>query len=314
MSTITERIDATTFIPPEYRGEIIPCPPSLKIEITSICNLRCAYCAHQLAMRPNALMDRALFSRIIREFREAGGKELGLFYIGESFLCGWLEEAIAEGKSLGFYVFLTTNGTQAVPDRVEGCMRAGLDSLKFSMNYADEQQFKEIAQVSPRFFERALQNLADARRIRDDGGYACRLYASSIKLTGEQMVKMDALLNERVRPFVDEHYFLPLYQFGGDATAAEIAKGLKPIAGNPGREGCMREPVPCWAVLKEAHCTVDGLLSACCFGHADRWTMGDLKTQSFMEAWNSKPFQELRRAHLAKDVRGTACEQCAKWI
>jgi hypothetical protein len=39
--------------------------------------------------------------------------------------------------------------------------------------------------------------------------------------------------------------------------------------------------------------------------------MGDLKTQSFMEAWNSPDFQKLRQAHLNKDITGTACEKCA---
>jgi len=38
--------------------------------------------------------------------------------------------------------------------------------------------------------------------------------------------------------------------------------------------------------------------------------MGDLKTQSFMEAWHSDPFQKLREAHLKGDIRGTPCEGC----
>jgi hypothetical protein len=39
--------------------------------------------------------------------------------------------------------------------------------------------------------------------------------------------------------------------------------------------------------------------------------MADLKEVSFMEGWNSIQYQTLRKAHLAKDVRGTACEGCA---
>ena len=52
-----------------------------------------------------------------------------------------------------------------------------------------------------------------------------------------------------------------------------------------------------------AHVTCDGLLSACCFGHSDRWTMADLRTTGFVDAWNCASFRELRRAHLARDVR-----------
>jgi hypothetical protein len=38
--------------------------------------------------------------------------------------------------------------------------------------------------------------------------------------------------------------------------------------------------------------------------------MGDLKEMSFLEAWHSLSFQDLRAANLAKDVSGTACEKC----
>ena len=42
------------------------------------------------------------------------------------------------------YVFLTSNASMAFPEAVEACMKAGLDSLKWSMNAADEEQFEKI--------------------------------------------------------------------------------------------------------------------------------------------------------------------------
>jgi hypothetical protein len=41
--------------------------------------------------------------------------------------------------------------------------------------------------------------------------------------------------------------------------------------------------------------------------------MGDLLEQSFMEAWNSEKFRNLRAAHLNKDVTGTVCESCVAY-
>ena len=81
-------------------------------------------------------MDRGLFERLLLELRAASVEEIGMFYLGESFLCSWLDEAIAFAKKdCGFpYVFLTTNGSLATPERLDSCMRAGLDSLKFSYN------------------------------------------------------------------------------------------------------------------------------------------------------------------------------------
>ena len=75
----------------------------------------------------------------------------------------------------------------------------------------------------------------------------------------------------------------------------------------------LREPLPCWSAFTEGHVTADGYLSACCFDADGRWRMGDLKRQSFMEAWNSPEFIALRRAHLRKDVAGTPCEECVAY-
>jgi len=310
---ISERIDEITNISPKYRGTILPAPKSVKIELTGKCNFACSFCARSDVLRPQQEMKQELFERLAKEMREAGVEELGLFYLGESFMVKWLPEAIQYAKDIGFpYVFLTTNGSLAFPDRVEACMKAGLDSLKFSYNYADGEQLHEIARVKEKFFSTIQSNIKDAWKIRETGGYQCGLYASYIEYDGEQGERM-AKAVEEIRPYVDEVYALPLYNQANLVTFREEAKGWKPIAGNRGRVGALREPLPCWAAFTEGHITSDGKLSACCFDHDGRFHMGDLNTTPFMEAWNSKVFQDLREAHLKKDVTGTACERCVAY-
>ncbi|MBI1964787.1 MAG: hypothetical protein HYS46_00920, partial [Betaproteobacteria bacterium] len=115
---------------------------------------------------------------------------------------------------------------------VDACMKEGLDSLKWSMNAADERQFEKIMGVSGRLFHNALDNVRSAWEVRRTGGYGTGLYASSIQYDGEQQVKMERLLNERVRPYVDQHYWLPLYSMGSFATQREHELGYRPTAGN----------------------------------------------------------------------------------
>jgi iron-sulfur cluster protein len=97
---------------------------------------------------------------------------------------------------------------------------------------------------------------------------------------------------------------------GAFAVQREHELGYRPTAGNQGRIGALREPLPCWSAFTEGHVTAEGKLSACCFDATANWTMGDLTKLSFMEAWNSAPFVKLREAHLKKDVCGTVCENC----
>jgi hypothetical protein len=307
---ITERIDAVTSLPAAGRWPPPPPPRSVKIELTARCNFACTFCAKSLQLREQDEMDPALFRRLATEIRAAGVEEIGLFYLGESFLVDWLPEAIRFAKDCGFpYVFLTTNGSRAGAERVEACMAAGLDSLKFSLNYADPAQFHAITRASPRLFHEVIANLKTARQIRDRGGYRTGLYASYILYDGEQGERMRAVVDE-VSPHVDEIYALPLYN-QADLTGQRMRDlGWKPGPGNRGRIGALRDPLPCWAVFNEGHITWDGKLAACCFDHDGRFEMGDLTRTAFIDAWHSAAFQELRQAHLRRDVTGTACQCC----
>jgi Radical SAM superfamily/Iron-sulfur cluster-binding domain len=289
---ITARIDAITQIPAAYRSETPPIPRSVKIELTARCDFNCFFCATAKKLRHRADIEQNFYNRIVREMREAGVEELGVFYLGESFLCHWLPEAIRYAKQeCGYpYVFLTTNGRLATRERVTACMEAGLDSLKFSFNNADAEQFESVTRVPGREFATVVENIKAARLARDAGHLRCGLYASSIRYNGDQLKRMETAVAE-ILPYVDEHYWLPLY---GQAGLTAGAGGTVPVAGNPGRLEAMREPIPCWSIFTEGHVTYDGRLSACCFDHDGRFTMGDLTTTPFVKAWKSAPFQSLR--------------------
>jgi hypothetical protein len=314
MAQITDRIDNVTRIPAAYQKARLPAPKSVKIEISPRCNYRCGFCAlRSREVQPKWDMDFGLFKRITREMREAGVEEIGVFYLGESFMNPrLLVDCIAYLKreiSMP-YVFLTSNASMAFPEAVEACMQAGLDSLKWSVNACDEAQFEDVMGVSGKLFHRALDNIGAAWEARKRGGHATGLYASSIRYDGAQQQRMEELLNARVRPYVDQHYWLPLYSMGAFATQREEELGYRPTAGNQGRIGALREPLPCWSAFTEGHVTAEGKLSACCFDATANWTMGDLSQTAFMDAWNSPAFVALREAHLKKDVRGTVCESC----
>ena len=122
-----------------------------------------------------------------------------------------------------------------------------------------------------------------------------------------------ALAVSEILPWVDEHYYLPLYNQGALTTEVSREHGYIPTAGNQGRIGALREPVPCWSIFTEGHITFNGDLSACCFDHSASWQMGNLQKVSFIEAWTSEPFRKLRRAHLSRNLQSTPCHKCVAY-
>jgi MoaA/NifB/PqqE/SkfB family radical SAM enzyme len=324
---ITEKIDRITGITPEYSKEVCPAPKSVKIELSPRCNLRCKFCALRTReSQPKDDMDFELFKRITTEMREAGVEEIGCFYLGESFSnYELLVKAIRWCKRLEFpYVFLTSNATLAHPYRVEAVMKAGLDSLKWSVNAADSEQYKEIMGVKSSLFEVALKNIKQAYEIRELHGFDTKLYASSIKYDDDQSEKMEKLIEARVKPYVDQHYELPLYGMAMRSEAVREAIGYTPTHGNAGRIDPItglpnRAPLPCWSVSMEGHVRHDGHMSACCFGANDTFDVGDLNDNSFMDVWNSESMRSIRRAQQKTKadgpaaLKGTMCEVCVAY-
>jgi len=309
---ITERVDNITEI--KHRVQNPPAPKSVKIELTGRCNLKCSFCATSDNLREKRDMNWTFYSeRLLPMLREAGVEEVGMFFLGESTILPWLPSAIQKAKELGFpYVFLTTNGTALTEKKLDSYMKAGLDSLKFSLNYANAEQFSAIARVKPALFMRMIESIKTARRIRDERGYKCGLYASYIDYDDEQGAMMKALVDE-LGNYLDEIYALPLYSQADLTGKSSEDSGWVVRAGNPGRAGNMREPVPCWSLFSEGRVSWDGSMSACCFDHTDDFDMGDLTKNDFMDIWNSDKFQALRSSHLNRDIKGTVCEGCVAW-
>lgn len=303
---ITDRIDNVVHIPEAWRSAFPPPPHAVKIELMRTCNYHCAFCSHDRLDKREGRMDWPLYEKILRECRVLGVEEIAPFFFGESFLDVRLPEAIRLARGLGFpYIFLTTNGSAATPSKVMDCMEAGLNSLKFSLNACDAEQFAAVTGADPRLFNVVKENIKMARKVRDAGAYKCGLYASYIKFDGEQGEKMK-LVMEELAPYLDEVYALPLYNQSGTVAVNEWEFS----GGNTARFDNPVPPVPCWALFREAHVNFDGTVCACSFSVSDDFIMGDLNHQSFMEVWHSAKFASLRQAHLDKAISGTPCYKC----
>ena len=269
---------------------ILPVPSRVHLELTARCDLQCLHCAGAMHERRRGDMDYAFFLRTATTLRGLGVRELGLSYLGEPFLCRWLPEAIHHAKrELGFpFVFLTTNGRTATPERVRDCMDAGLDSLEFEYNFAGPDQFHYVTGAREQDYWKVDVNLIAARIVRDEvrsrTGHRCRLTASSVRLDDGQPERMKRTL-KRIRASVDAHHWKPL----------------------------RRPAPPCVPLFEQAHITFDGRLSACPFDHDARFEVGDLTRETFLEAWNGERYGALRAAHLAGERRGTPCESCNAW-
>jgi len=298
---ITERVDKHTHVPEEKLSPNPPFPDAIKIEITARCNLNCSYCATKKKLRAVGDMDKDFLYRILKQAKEVGVKEIGLFLLGEPFLVKALPEYIRYAKEeVGIeYVFLTSNGVLCTPKRLASVMEAGLDSLKISINAGTRERYKELHGVD--CFDKVMTNLEWLHKHKSPSLHTC---VSAIFI--EQFEEELEQLKQFVLQYVDEFYYLPLYNQAGHTGGQFPTK----IIGNPGRYENMVSPIPCWGLFNSAKISWDGWLTACYFDHDSRFEIADLNTFTLLEAWNHPKFVELRKQHLTGDLNDSLCASC----
>jgi len=304
--SIMQKVDKHSHVPKEKLVLHPPFPDAIKIEITGRCNYNCSFCALKKSLRKTGDMDKNFLYRILWEAKSIGVKEIGMFLLGESFLVKELAEYIKYAKEVvGIeYVFITTNGSLCTPDRMIPIIEAGLDSIKFSINAGTRETYKKMHSCDN--FDRVVSNVKWLHEYKKDNNIdSLRTCVSSIFMPNEE--ENIRVFEKEMNKYVDDFYFLPLYNQAGHVGGKEYTK----IVGNPGRYENMVPPIPCWALFNAAKITWNGWLTACCFDHDKKFEIADLNRVSLLEAWNNEKFVDMRKEHLNNSfTKKSLCAKC----
>ena len=277
---------------------ICPTPKSVKIELASICNLKCSFCFNQYGER-KGLMALEDYRNIIQQLVDLRVREVGLLFLGESTMNPNLVEMIKIAKELGVpYLFLTTNGVLVKDDLMKDIVDSGLDSLKWSINHATRGEFLQETGVDA--FDIVIDNIKKTAEYARQSGSKINLYASSTVYDIDNIPgEMQAFVNNHIKPFVREHYFFNINNQGGLIKDNHFSSDY-----------CNRLPVvPCPRIFNNSYITSDMKVASCCSAFTNDFIIGDLKKKSFAEIWNSETMINLRRCHLNNNLENTICHR-----
>ena len=155
--------------------ELPPFPKEIFLDLTSLCNHACVFCANP-RIKNKKTMNHEMAVRVIKEAYECGSRELGMYATGDSFMVKNLHEYVEYAKKqVGYdYLFITTNGGLASPDRVKPVLDAGLDSIKFSISAGKRETFKEIQGKDD--FDKVIFDLKWVSNYRKESRLNYRIY------------------------------------------------------------------------------------------------------------------------------------------
>ena len=299
---VYERVDKRTHVPKERFTEKPSFPSDMKVELTARCNLKCVNCGVKDNLRPKGDMPLEDFRKLVYQAKDAGVKEMGLFLLGESFLLPNLKDYIRTAKKAGIeYVYITTNGTACNPMNMLDAMDAGLDSIKFSLNAGNREDYIKVTGVDG--FDKVVSAIRWMAENRNDTINVCVscIYFEDKKEESEK-------LKQFILTMIDDFYFLPNMCHGG------YARGY---CGNIGRLENLVPPIPCWELFNTSRVTWDGFLTMCCFDHEGKFKIANIKDipdhkDPLISAWNHKRFIQLRKEHLEGKTEHSLCGWCLK--
>ena len=143
----------------------------LNIETTNICNANCTFCGYQYQSRKMGVMSLDLYKKIITEYVEMGGGDLGLTpTVGEPLADKFIIERIKFARSfkeinkIGFYSNLISLARFDIKDFVN----CGVTDLVISTSGFDKDMYKRVYRSKE--YDRMFNNLINLLKENIDSG------------------------------------------------------------------------------------------------------------------------------------------------
>lgn len=270
-------------------------PTKMKIEVSNFCNHNCIFCGRNKLGRIGGLINEDFYSRIMKEAYNAGVREAGLFINGEPFTSPKLGEFIKIAKDIGFsYVYLTTNGALATPDKLDKVFAMGLDSIKFSINAAKRDTYIQIHGHDD--FDKVIENVRYCNELKIKKGMKFNLFGSFV-VTNITADEVEIFKSEYAQLFDD----FAFYKARANGLLRENEEYT--LNGFTKQRNCV---LP----FNTLNIDYDGSLLACCEDINHKINVADLNETSLTDAWYGEAMTKLRKAHIEGNLDGYICKEC----
>jgi MoaA/NifB/PqqE/SkfB family radical SAM enzyme len=249
-------------------------------------------------------IDIEFFKRISQEAYDMGLRRIGLYTIGEMFLCKDVATHIRNAKQTGYeYIYSDTNGLLATKENLKMVIEAGLDSIKFSINAGTQETYKLVHGRDA--FDKVIENLKTCYELKQKINQNLRIMVSYV--VTKQNEKEIEQLKRIVEPYITDDVMVHPVSLVSSWRYNVNAEHLIPE-----KMECGKISIPCKMVLNRIHITYNGYLTACCQDFYYDLLLADLKQTSLQDAWYGKKAMALREAHIKRNLKGLLCNNCYK--
>lgn len=290
-------------------------PFVLFIDPSSLCNFQCNFCptGHRDIInntgRYQGLMNFDLFRKIIDELSLFPDpiKVLRLYKDGEPLLNKDLSKMIAYAKRSGrvAYIDTTTNGVLLEPKRAAALIESGIDKINISVAGMTQEQYRRFTKFNFDF-DSFVCNVKWLYKNKGNCEILIKIPAELITESQKQEF-YDTFGNYCDRIFIEN--FAPCWP----EFDVEKNSGLKINK----ERGIYQQPIAtintCPYIFYSMSVNADGLVSACFLDWGRKLIIGDSRSQTIVQIWNSDTIMKMRMENLEGNRKlNPVCSQCGQ--
>jgi len=290
--------------------------PNLDIEVTSVCNSSCVFCAHSIMKRPQQHLDMSLFKKAVDEFVAIKGTNINFCCtMGEPLLDPYLLERAGyvkqfpQLKELGF----VTNMQWLHKFNMDEFFDFGITWLIISAAFSGRQKYFEFFGVD--CYEQTFKNIVELIEENKKRKNKIRI-SFSIKPTNEPI---DALMG---------HPDFKLVNILMDGALVGLLKyGLGSVDdwfGNVKLPAYLKKSpfypklfYPCKILYGNIIVFSNGKAGACpCrdFEANSELIVGNIRNDSLEELWNGEKIKRIRDNWRKRNIIPDICKHCRSYI
>jgi sulfatase maturation enzyme AslB (radical SAM superfamily) len=252
-------------------------PDIVQIESTNLCNAKCVFCPRDEMHRRQGVMDFDLFRKVVDECASLGITHVRVHNYGEPFLDRQLVEKVRYAKSKGIAeVGMISNGSLITEELAQGMIDAGLDAINISVDAAGKEVFERTRVHLD--YDTVIGNVRTLARLRAEAGRRRpRLILSFVRQ--DNSAEEQAFIAEWSK-IADKIHITDLHNWAGTLHGRSNVR------------------YPCYRMWLTFTVLWDGRVSLCCADYDGRNILGDLRTSTIAQIWNSPAYRAVRRQHL----------------
>lgn len=275
-------------------------PPTLSVELTNFCNLRCSYCTSPTSKRTKGFMTRETFSNLLAQIKKHKIKKLSLVGNGESLIHPHFFEFACELKKVVGYVSVTTNLNNKNPDTIRNVIRSKIDQVNISIDGHTPAEYEAYRKGA--VFSNLVKNLEILNEEKKAQRSSC-LICIRLMLHPSNFAEM----NESKRfwqKYCDVISWQSVINITGDAKDVFPAKRS------------VEKAPPCSLPFKILDVRQNGDIPLCSYSHMqmgneDGLLIGNINQNDISSLWNGNTMTECRKFQKSGDFpAGYVCIGC----